>query len=94
MLGFFIATKAHLVAASGEYSLLAVFGLLIALASLVAEHRALECMLGSAVVALRLSCSRHVGCSWTRVELIPFTVEQFAHWTIRSPPHLISMLVL
>ena len=55
MLVFVAIHRLSLVAASGGYSLVAVCSVLIAVASLVAEHR-LQGMWASVAVAGRLSC--------------------------------------
>ena len=51
-----------LVAESRGYSLVAVWGLLVAVVPLAAEHR-FSGMLASLVVASELSCLQHVGSS-------------------------------
>ena len=53
---FVAALRLSLVVASGDYSPVAMYGLLLSVASLIVEHR-LYGIWASVVAALRLSCS-------------------------------------
>ena len=64
VLGLHCCIRFSLVVKSRDYSLVAVLGLLIAVASLVSEHRLWSA--GSIVVVHQLAAPRHVGSSQTR----------------------------
>ena len=64
MLGLHCCTRFSLVVKSRDYSLVAELGLLIAVASLVSEHRLWSA--GSIVVVHQPAAPQHVGFSQTR----------------------------
>ena len=64
---FIAALGLSLVAVSGGYSLVSVYGLLTAMDSLAAEHQLWSLGLQAPVVAVhKLSSPWHVGSSWSR----------------------------